>query len=144
MKHTKKNLKREPVVLYLDSNIFIYATVNTKELGEKARSLLQKIQQGEEKAQTSALTFDEVFWAIKKYNLEAAFEACQALLNFLNLEIIPANRELVLSALQIIKEYNLAPRDAIHAATAIAGKAEAVVSADMHFDKMKEIKRRPL
>jgi predicted nucleic acid-binding protein len=131
-------------MIYLDSNVFIYATINTKELGEKARSLLQRIQQGEEKAETSALTFDEVFWAIKKHNFEAALEACQALLNFPNLEIIPANRELILSALQIIKEYHLAPRDAIHAATAIAEKADAVVSTDTHFDKIKELKRRSL
>lgn len=131
-------------MIYLDSNVFIYATINTKELGEKARSLLQRIQQGEEKAETSALTFDEVFWAIKKHNFEAALEACQALLNFPNLEIISANRELILSALQIIKEYHLAPRDAIHAATAIAEKADAVVSTDTHFDKIKELKRRSL
>ena len=53
-------------MLYLDANVFIYATINTEELGEKARFLLGKIQQGEEKAETSALTFDEVFWASKK------------------------------------------------------------------------------
>jgi predicted nucleic acid-binding protein len=73
-------------MIYLDSNVFIYATVNTKELGEKARSMLQRIQQGEEKAETSALTFDEVFWAINKLDYEAALEACQTLLNFPNLE----------------------------------------------------------
>ena len=48
-------------MIYIDSNVFIYATLNTEELGEKARSLLQTIQQGEEKAETSALTFDEYF-----------------------------------------------------------------------------------
>jgi uncharacterized protein len=131
-------------MLYLDSNIFIYSTLNTKDIGEKARALLQKIQQGEEKAETSALTFDEVFWAIKKHNPDAAFEACQALLNFPNMEIIPVNRELVLSALRIIKEYNIAPRDAIHAATALAQKADTIISTDPHFDKIKEIKRTPL
>jgi uncharacterized protein len=131
-------------MLYLDSNVFIYATINTAEPGEKARALLQKIQQGEEKAVTSALTFDEVFWAIKKHNPEAAFQACHALLNFSNLEIAPANRELVLSALQIIKEYNVSPRDAIHATTALSEKADAIVSTDPHFDKIKELKRRPL
>ena len=128
-------------MIYLDSNVFIYATINTKEIGEKARTLLQKIQQGEQKAETSALTFDEVFWAIKKHNFDAACEACQALLNFPNLEIISANRELALSALQIIKEYHLAPRDAIHAATAIADKSETTVSTDTHFYKIKELKR---
>jgi predicted nucleic acid-binding protein len=131
-------------MIYLDSNVFIYATINTAELGEKARSLLQKIQQGEEKAETSALTFDEVFWAVKKHNFELALEACRALLNFPNLEIISANREVALLALQVIKEYRLAPRDAIHTATAIAAKADAIVSTDAHFDKIEEIKRCPL
>ena len=70
---TKKNLIRGPNMFYLDANVFIYAAINTKEFGEKSRSLLQRIQQGEEKAETSALTFDEVFWAIKKHSLENGF-----------------------------------------------------------------------
>ena len=131
-------------MIYLDSNVFIYATVNTAEVGEKARSLLQRIQQGEERAETSALTFDEVFWVVKKLNFESAFEACMALLNFPNLEIVSVDKELTISALQIIKKYRLAPRDAIHAATAIATKAEIIVSTDVHFDKIKELKRSSL
>jgi len=137
-------LKRDTNVLYLDANVFIYAAINTEELGEKARSLLGRIQQGEEKAETSALTFDEVFWAIKKHNLELAFTAAEAMLNFPNLEIIPADREVVRSALQIIREYHLAPRDAIHAATAIAEKVDCIVSTDAHFDRVKELKRKKL
>ena len=131
-------------MFYLDANVFIYSTINTQELGEKARAILQNIQQGEETAITSALTYDEVFWAIKKYSLELAFEACEALLNFPNLEIIPADRELALSALQLIREYHLAPRDALHAATAIAEKADYIVSTDSHFDRLKELKRKEL
>ena len=137
-------MKRDTNVLYLDANVFIYAAINTEELGEKARSLLGRIQQGEEKAETSALTFDEVFWAIKKHNLELAFTAAEAMLNFPNLEIIPADREVVRSALQIIREYHLAPRDAIHAATAIAEKVDCIVSTDAHFDRVKELKRKKL
>ena len=137
-------MKRDTNVLYLDANVFIYAAINTEELGEKARSLLGRIQQGEEKAETSALTFDEVFWAVKKHNLELAFTAAEAMLNFPNLEIIPADREAVRSALQIIREYHLAPRDAIHAATAIAEKVDCIVSTDAHFDRVKELKRKKL
>jgi uncharacterized protein len=138
----KKNWKREPAVLYLDANIFIYAIINSEEMGEKARFLLQKIQQGLETAETSALTFDEVFWAIQRFNKELALEACDSLLNFPNLDIIPADKTVAQSALNIIKEYNLAPRDAIHAATAIAEKADYIVSTDAHFDKVKELKRK--
>ncbi len=137
-------MKRDANVLYLDANVFIYAIINTEELGEKARSLLGKIQQGEEKAETSALTFDEVFWAIKKHNLELAFTAAEAMLNFSNLEIVSADKEVVRSALEIIKEYHLAPRDAIHAATAIAEKVDFIVSTDYHFDRVKELKWKKL
>jgi len=131
-------------MLYIDSNIFIYATINTAEPGEKARRLLQRIQQGEENAVTSALTFDEVFWAIRKHSAEGALEACQALLNFPNLEIAAVTKETILSALTIIKKYHVAPRDAIHAATALAEKAEFIMSTDPHFDKIKELRRKPL
>lgn len=131
-------------MIYLDSNVFIYAIINTQDLGQKARSLLEKVQCGEEKAQTSALTFDEVFWVIKKHSQEAAIEASEAILNFPNLEIIAANRETALYALELIKKYNLAPRDAIHAATAFAEKTETIISEDTHFDKIKELKRLPI
>jgi predicted nucleic acid-binding protein len=142
---TKKNLKREPVVLYLDANVFIFAALNTEEKGKKALALLSKIQLGEEQAITSALTFDEVYWAVKKNRgMEKALETAEAMLNFPNLEIISADREVASLALQIIREYQLAPRDAIHAATAIKEKAETFVSTDAHFDKVKEVKRKPL
>jgi predicted nucleic acid-binding protein len=131
-------------MLYIDSNVFVYGTINTPALGENARSLLLNIQLGKEKAETSALTFDEVFWAVKKHSQEAAIEACQALLNFPNLEIVPFNRELALLTLQVIKENRLTPRDAIHAATAISDKADVIVSTDAHFDKLRKPKRQSL
>ena len=131
-------------MLYLDANIFIYATINTEELGQKARFLLGQIQRGEETAETSALTFDEVFWVIKKHNLELAFTACEAMLNFPNLDIIPVDKGLAFSTLQIIRECHLSPRDAIHAATAISGKADFIVSTDTHFSRIKELKWKDL
>jgi len=111
---------------------------------KKSKDSAPKIQQGEEQAATSALTFDEVFWSIKKRKPELASETSYALLNFPNLEIIPADRQLALSALKIINECNLAPRNALHAATAIAVKANCIVSTDPHFDKIKELTRQPL
>jgi hypothetical protein len=132
-------------MLYLDSNVFIYAALNTEAYGNKAISLLQKIQQGEEEAVTSVLTFDELFWTVKKHRgIEKAIEAGQAFLNFPNLELIAVDGELVSSALQIIRDFNLDPRDAIHAATAIAEKVDAIVSTDPHFDRLKELKRSAL
>jgi uncharacterized protein len=132
-------------VLYLDANIFVYAALNTEEYGSRALSLLKKIQQGEEQAITSALTFDESFWAVKKSSgIEKAIEAGEVLLNFPNLDIISTDRELISSALQLTKECNLNPRNAIHAATAIDKRADVFISTDPHFDKLKRLKRKTL
>ena len=143
--HTKKNFKSGLVVLYLDANIFIFAALNTEKEGEKALALLLRIQNGEEQAVTSSLTFDEVFWEVKKNRgFEKAIETAEAMLNFPNLTIVSADRAVVSLALGIIREYHLAPRDAIHAATAIAEKADFIISTDQHFDRIKELKTKIL
>ena len=132
-------------MLYLDTNIFVYATLNTEDYGDKAECLLQRISRGEEQAITSVLTFDETFWAVKKdRGIEKALEAAQALLNFPNLEIVPATRETASLALQLIKECGLRPRDAMHAATAIVEKADCIISTDADFDRVKRLKRKSL
>jgi len=143
--HTKKNLKRELDVLYLDASILIFAALNTEEIGEKAVALLSNIQSGGERAVTSALTFDEVFWEVKRNRgLEKAIETAEAMLNFPNLTIVSVDREFVSSALGIIRKYHLALRDAIHTATALAEKVDFIVSTDNHFDKIVELKRKSI
>ncbi len=132
-------------MLYLDANIFVFSILNTESYGDKAEAILQKIQRGEEKAMTSVLTIDEVFWAVKRNRgIEKALEAGKALLSFPNLEIVAANREIAYMALQIIEEFRLDPRDAFHAATAIIEKADCMVSTDLHFDRVKNLKRQGL
>lgn len=132
-------------MLYLDSNVFIHATLNMKEIGERARALLRKVQQGEEAASSSVLTFDELVWAVNKYrSIEDAINAGEAFLNFPNLKLTIVDGELLALALNLIRKYKLDPRDSIHAATAILERAEVIVSTDIHFDKIKEIKRNPL
>lgn len=132
-------------MLYIDSNVFIYAALNTEEIGERARALLLKVQQGKEQASSSALTFDELVWAVKKHRtVEDAINVGEVFLNFPNLRLTLMNGELLASALNLIRKYRLDPRDSIHAATAILERAEAIVSTDTHFDKIKEIRRKPL
>jgi len=132
-------------MLYLDSNVFLYAALNNEEIGDRARNLLKQVQSGKEQASSSALTFDEVVWAVKKYrNLENAIIAGEAFLNFPNLKLIPVNEDLLAVALDLIKKYGLDPRDSIHGAAAILNKVEAIVSTDEHFDKIKELHRKAL
>jgi hypothetical protein len=132
-------------MLYLDSDVFIYAALNTEEIGKRARVLLRKVQQGEEQASSSVLAFDELVWAVKRHrSIEDAINAGEAFLNFPNMKLTAVDGELLALALKLIKKYKLDPRDSIHAATAILEKAETIISTDSHFDKIKEMQRKPL
>jgi uncharacterized protein len=132
-------------MFYIDTNIFVYAILNTENYGDKAESLLERVSRGEEEAVTSVLTFDEVFWSVKRERgIEKALEAGRALLDFPNLRIAPANRETASLALHLIEECGLRPRDALHAATAIIERVDCIISTDAHFDKVQELKRKSL
>jgi predicted nucleic acid-binding protein len=132
-------------VLYLDANVFIFAALSTKEYGSRAEALLDRMQGGEEMAITSALTFDEVFWEVKRNRgVEKAIETTEALLNFPNLEIVATDRQVALAALNLIKKYRLAPRDALHAATALSLRVDYFVTTDSDFSKVTELKIRNL
>ncbi|NWG09744.1 MAG: type II toxin-antitoxin system VapC family toxin [Nitrososphaerales archaeon] len=116
-----------------------------EEMGDRARALLKKIQQGDEQAASSTLTFDELVWVVKKYRtLEDAIVAGEAFLNMPSLTLIPVDRDLLASASEIIKRYRLDPRDSIHAASAIFEKIGEIVSTDKHLDRIKEFRRKPL
>ncbi len=132
-------------MLYLDSNVFVYAALNREATGERARSLLREVQEGKLQATSSALTFDELVWAVKRYRgVGDAVDAGRAFLNMPSLKLVNVDGELLSSALELIIGYRLDPRDSIHAASALHAKAEAIVSTDEHFDKVKKIQRRTI
>ncbi|WP_394335501.1 hypothetical protein [Picrophilus oshimae] len=62
----------------MDSNVFIFASLNNEELGNNARLILEAVQNRNVNAITSALTFDEIIWIIKKNrNFEDAISATE-------------------------------------------------------------------
>ena len=60
---------------------------------------------------------------------------------FPNLKILLIDSEIVGYAQGLIEKYNLKPRDAIHAASAIKNQVKEIVSNDSDFDDMEELKR---
>ena len=49
---------------YLDSNVFIYAILYSGEVPEKSKEYLRKASDGEFKAYTPMLTWDEVVYVV--------------------------------------------------------------------------------
>ncbi|MCL4349414.1 type II toxin-antitoxin system VapC family toxin [Ferroplasma acidiphilum] len=129
-------------MIYIDSNVFIFAALNNEELGNSAKLILEKVENRSIEASTSSLTFDEVVWIVKKNrSFEDAVSIGDAFLGMEGLHLIDVNQDLLALAISIMKKYKTDPRDSIHAATAITQKAAVVISEESDFDKITEIKK---
>ncbi len=127
---------------YVDSNLFIYAALNDDEKGEKARDHIKDIRKGNDVAFTSVLTFDEVFWMVKREKGEEnALEAGRAILEMKNLQFVDVDTSLLWNAYKLIEEHGLDPRDSIHLACALDQDADKMISEDDDFDRVKEVER---
>lgn len=128
---------------YFDSNLIIYAILDDSKLGDWTREVLEKVQNGEMPACTSFLTFDEVFYKVNKVKgIDVALRNLEAFLTMPNMRFFDVNDAVIWKALEIIREYKVLPRDAIHAATAFNAGAESIFSEDRDFDVMKGLKRK--
>lgn len=132
-------------MLYLDSAVFTYAALSREAIGNRARQVLQKVKDGHEEAGSCALTFDEVVWVVQKHrSRDDALAAGQAFLTLPNLTLFSLGRDSLFAALSLMQKYRFDPRDAIHASLAMLNSCSAIVSADAHFDRLKEIPRKPI
>ena len=128
---------------YFDSDLIIYAMLDGTELGDWARDILESVQNEKMTACTSFLTFDEVFYKVKKTRgLDVAIKDLEAFLAMSNMRFIDVNDAVIWKAFELIREYQLFPRDAIHAATAFIAGAETIYSQDTDFDIIRGLKRR--
>lgn len=127
---------------YTDSPLFIYAAISSDETGASARKEIKKIREGKQPVLTSTLTFDEVFWKVKKEKgQEAALKAGKAFLEMENVAFVDVTDNVLWRAYELIESYSLDPRDAIHAACALVRGASVMISEDKDFDRITEIKR---
>lgn len=132
-------------MIYLDSNVFIYACLSLDEIGERSRRLLRGVELGDVEAASAALSFDELVWAVKKHRtMSEAIIAGEAFVNMPKLAVKPVDEAVIRSAVDLMRRYELDPRDSIHAASALLCQAVAIISTDTHFDKVKELPRKPL
>ena len=128
---------------YLDSNVFIYAALGGDKEGSWCRDLVRRVAAGEEEAVTSALTVDEVVYQVRaSRGLEASIQAGEAVLQMAHLTVAPADAETLWESLDLGRRFELYPRDAIHAATALLRGAPVLISEDTDFDKVDGLRRR--
>ena len=131
-------------MVYVDSNLFIYAAIGLPEDSKtvQSRIFFTKIASGKILASTSVLTWDEVIWVCRKsLPPDLTNNVGNSFFSLPNLELKDVNKAIVLKASDLVAQHNLRPRDAIHAATAILNGEKEIISDDSDFDKVKELIR---
>jgi len=131
-------------MIYIDSNIFLYPILENSGRANKSKEILLKVVKSEIEACTSTLSWDEITKITKKYfgKERAAIEG-EKFLNFPNLRMISATKEILTKAQEIFEKENLNPRDSIHYSTALSQKAEKIATFDKDFKKIENIKIIP-
>ena len=124
---------------YIDANIFIQGILRED---NKSKKIILKIADNKFTGVTSVLSWDEIVFIVRKFlgNDIAKIEGYK-FFNLPNIIFVDAKKEIIMKAQKLVEEYNLLPRDAIHAATAISLNISEIISEDKDFDKIKVLKR---
>jgi len=129
--------------IYLDSNCFIYASLDKSPIGQRAKQILVDVKEKKyEKAYSSTLTVDEFLWRVQKeVGRKLASEGASVFLTLPNFQLISVDAQIISKAIEIYKEQKLDPRDAIHLAAMQSKNVKTIASSDPDFDKIATIKR---
>lgn len=129
---------------YFDANVFIYPLIYEETLADAAiaSGYLEQLVRGQIIGYTCTLTWDEIFYIVlQKSGHTQAVTAGEAFLNFPNLQFINVDHELITKAQEIARDFNVKPRDAIHAASALKRCNGEIISNDSGFDVIDGINR---
>lgn len=135
---TRKGMRSGDAVDYFDANLFLAAVLDEGPQVEAAKDRLRDTAGGV----TSVLTLDEVLHVLRKrQGKQVALEIGRRFAAAPHIVWLPADRNLLMPMLDAMEHWNLRPRDALHAATALAAGCKRIVSDDPDFDRVKGLRR---
>jgi predicted nucleic acid-binding protein len=133
-------------MIYIDTNVFIYAIENHPKYGSRCKKVLKDMENGRIKAAGSILVLVEIINVLNKLNKELRHSARQldVSLNIAAIESLPITwLDLNLPIIERAAQYNYAINaiDYIHLATMELNQVNEIISADGDLDKAKWITR---
>jgi predicted nucleic acid-binding protein len=134
-------------MIYIDTNIFIYAIENHPKYGKACKKILEDIESEKLKAASSVLVLVEIINVITKLNKILKKEGKKMLDLKQNVEAILSLPITWIDLNFLIVEraseytYDINGVDYIHAATMDINSINEIISADEDLDKVKTIKR---
>jgi len=115
--------------VYIDTDIFVYVALKHPDYYKKCYSVLELLTLKEFTGYGSQLVLFELYGALSKLNVEAAYEAVKSYLN-LPLTILEVNRDTFRYAKEIAALTGIT-YDSIHAALVAQNNIDVVVTEDL-------------
>ena len=126
----------------LDSGIFIAVVKEEDRLKQASLKILKAVERRRLKnVYASVASIQEIiFWLLNRGFKDKILLTVSRVFEIKNLEWVPLNKEVFLTASALIEEYELGAFDAYIAATALL-KDRVILSSDHIYDRIKGIKR---
>jgi predicted nucleic acid-binding protein len=116
---------------YWDSNAFIGWLAEEPDKVEECRAVIRVAEEGKTLLVTSALTLAEVLWLRGKPRIEAdAAERVQRFFEHEYIAVVDVDRTMAEEARKLVWSHGIAPKDAIHVATAIDAEVDRMETFD--------------
>ncbi len=131
-------------MIYLDTNVFMYAADKTSRYYAVCDRLTGMAAHNKIKIVTSAETIQEVIYLFQnRGDLEKGLEMSSYIAEIIN-EILPVDGSVLQQYLSTIgkhlRQEKISSRDFLHVATCIVYKIDMIITYDADFKKFKEIK----
>ena len=129
------------LMIYIDTNIWIYAITAHPRYGKKCRRILEALERGELEAAISVQVLSEVAGVLyQQFGVKDTVGQIEAILSY-PLELIDVTPDIVLRAAEYSRDYGILPYDGIHVASALGRMTKEILSADGELDKVAAITR---
>lgn len=127
---------------FIDSNVVIYALGRDHPYRDSCIDVLRAIVAGQLEAYTSVEVLQEIVY--RYYILGELQEGIGAAGDFAAfVEVLSVTERDVERAFDLFRKYNdLPPRDLIHLSTMMNNGLKDIITADKHFDQIREVRRR--
>jgi len=126
---------------FVDTNVFIYSATNHPRFGEKARRILERVEQGEE-AVTSTLVLCEVSWVLEAMGRQSDIKpTLEKILSYKKLEVASFEEDELLVGANNMHLYGIDFNDGVNVAVMTKiGVFEAYSNDQKHLGKVDFLK----
>ena len=128
-------------MIYVDTNIWIYASIAHPKYGHRCKAILERIEKGQLEAVVSVQVLSEVAGVLyQQYHVKDPTKHVAAILSY-PMKFVDVTPDIVLKVVEYSRDYGILPYDGIHVASALSSFITEILSADKELDKVGVIER---